>query len=61
MDAPGTYGGACAELCGVYHDRMLFTLRAVTRPEYDAWLASARAQNQPILVPAGSAVRANAP
>jgi heme/copper-type cytochrome/quinol oxidase subunit 2 len=27
----------------VYHDRMLLTVRAVTRPEYDAWLASKEA------------------
>ena len=37
---PGTYGGQCAEFCGVYHSRMLFTVRAVTRPEYEAWLAA---------------------
>ncbi len=40
VDAPGGYGGQCAEFCGVYHDRMLLTVRAVTRPEFEAWLAS---------------------
>jgi cytochrome c oxidase subunit 2 len=43
IDQPGAYGGQCAEFCGVFHDRMLLTVRAVTRPEYDAWLASASA------------------
>ena len=43
IDAPGAYGGQCAEFCGVFHDRMLLTVRAVTRPEYDAWLAGKRA------------------
>jgi cytochrome c oxidase subunit 2 len=43
IDAPGAYGGQCAEFCGVFHDRMLLTVRAVTRPEYDAWLAGREA------------------
>jgi cytochrome c oxidase subunit 2 len=43
IDAPGAYGGQCAEFCGVFHDRMLLTVRAVTRPEYDAWLAGKQA------------------
>lgn len=40
IDEPGSYGGQCAEFCGVFHDRMLLTVRAVTRPEYDAWIAA---------------------
>jgi len=39
IDEPGAYGGQCAEFCGVFHDRMTLTVRAVTRPEYEAWLA----------------------
>jgi cytochrome c oxidase subunit II len=38
VDNPGTYRGQCAEFCGVYHDAMLFSVRAVTRGEYDAWV-----------------------
>jgi cytochrome c oxidase subunit 2 len=34
----GTYEGRCAELCGVYHSRMLFKVKVVTKPEYDAHL-----------------------
>src|SRR3954451_22252038 len=40
VEAPGNYRGQCAEFCGVQHDRMLLTVRAVTRPEFEAWLAS---------------------
>jgi cytochrome c oxidase subunit II len=41
VDEPGTYGGQCAEFCGIYHSRMPFTVRAVSRAEFDQWLASA--------------------
>ena len=34
-----TYRGQCAEFCGVFHDRMLLTVRAVSRSEFDAWVA----------------------
>jgi cytochrome c oxidase subunit 2 len=40
IDQPGTYAGQCAEFCGLLHDRMHFTIRAVSRPEFNAWLAS---------------------
>lgn len=42
VDEPGRYGGQCAEFCGIYHSRMPFTVVAVSRGEYDAWLASHR-------------------
>ena len=35
----GTYRGQCAEFCGVNHDRMPFTVRAVPRADFEAWLA----------------------
>lgn len=31
----GTYAGKCAELCGEYHSQMLFTVKVVSRAEYD--------------------------
>jgi cytochrome c oxidase subunit 2 len=40
VESPGTYRGQCAEFCGIYHSRMPFTIRAVSRAEYEAWLAS---------------------
>jgi cytochrome c oxidase subunit 2 len=30
----GTYAGKCAELCGVYHSRMLFNVEVVSADEY---------------------------
>ena len=41
VETAGTYRGQCAEFCGVGHSRMPFTVRAVPRAEYDAWLAAA--------------------
>ena len=38
--APGTYGGACAAYCGVYHDAMPFEVRGVSTADFQAWLAS---------------------
>jgi cytochrome c oxidase subunit 2 len=40
---PGTYRGQCAEFCGVFHDRMLLSVRAVTRAEFDQWIAARQA------------------
>lgn len=39
---PGTYGGQCAEFCGLAHADMYFTVRAVERSEFDAWIAQAQ-------------------
>jgi cytochrome c oxidase subunit 2 len=36
----GTYYGSCRELCGVDHAFMPIEVRVVTRPEFDAWVAS---------------------
>jgi cytochrome c oxidase subunit II len=40
VEEPGTYGGQCAEFCGLAHADMFFSVRAVERPEYEAWLAA---------------------
>jgi cytochrome c oxidase subunit 2 len=37
----GTYGGQCAEFCGDLHARMTFSVEAMTRADYDVWLAAA--------------------
>jgi cytochrome c oxidase subunit 2 len=34
----GTYKGRCAELCGLYHSRMLFTLKVVSAADFEAHL-----------------------
>jgi cytochrome c oxidase subunit 2 len=35
----GTYRGKCAELCGEFHSMMLFNVKVVDKPEYDAHMA----------------------
>ncbi len=48
VDEPGRYGGQCAEFCGIYHSQMPFTIVAVPRTEYEAWLAAhAQAEGGP--------------
>ena len=42
----GTFEGKCAELCGVYHSRMLFKVKVVLAEEYDAHMADLRAAGQ---------------
>jgi cytochrome c oxidase subunit 2 len=44
---PGSYSGQCAEFCGVFHDRMTLTIRAVSRSEFDAWLAQEQTAHPP--------------
>jgi cytochrome c oxidase subunit II len=39
---PGDYGGQCTEYCGLAHQAMRFTVRAVSRPQFDAWLVRAK-------------------
>jgi cytochrome c oxidase subunit II len=39
----GTFTGHCSELCGLYHSRMLFTLKIVTQPQFNAWIAQQQA------------------
>ena len=42
----GTFEGRCAELCGVYHSRMLFKVKVVDQAAYDAHLADLAAAKQ---------------
>ena len=53
----GTYSGQCAEFCGDLHARMTFSVKAVTRAEYDKWFTAAKAGETPApSVPAEGAV-----
>ena len=36
----GTYTGHCSELCGLYHSRMLFTLKVVTPQQFQQWITA---------------------
>jgi cytochrome c oxidase subunit II len=40
----GTFQGKCAELCGAYHSRMLFNVKVVDKPTYDAHMADLKAR-----------------
>jgi cytochrome c oxidase subunit 2 len=39
----GTFTGRCSELCGVYHSRMLFTLKIVTPQQFRQWISTQQA------------------
>ena len=39
----GTYTGHCSELCGLYHAKMLFTLKVVTPQQFQAYMAAQQA------------------
>lgn len=55
VDEAGTYGGQCAEFCGLGHADMFFTVRAVARPDFDAWVTQqqAAASATPGPIPSG--------
>jgi cytochrome c oxidase subunit 2 len=42
----GTFNGKCAELCGTYHSRMLFTVHIVSVEDYNAHLKTLIASGQ---------------
>jgi cytochrome c oxidase subunit 2 len=39
----GTFTGHCSELCGLYHSRMLFTLKIVTPAQFKTWITQQQA------------------
>lgn len=49
----GVFTGRCAELCGLYHSRMLFKVHVVSRAEYDQHLADLKERGK-IGAPKGS-------
>jgi cytochrome c oxidase subunit 2 len=57
-EAGQVFHGQCAELCGTGHRVMLFDVHAMTRPDYDAWLAKlvADANATPPPAPSGAPV-----
>ncbi len=40
VSSPGIYHGQCAELCGTEHAKMTFTVKAISRTEFDKWFDS---------------------
>ncbi len=51
---PGTYAGHCAEFCGTGHANMLFTVEAMSRSDFDAWLASAKTKSSATPAPSAA-------
>lgn len=47
IETPGVYRGQCAELCGKDHGFMPIVVRAVSKADYQAWLASEQARRAP--------------
>jgi cytochrome c oxidase subunit 2 len=45
-DKLGTFAGRCAELCGTYHSRMLFTVEVVPPEDFEAAMAELAAAGQ---------------
>jgi cytochrome c oxidase subunit 2 len=43
-DRYGTFEGKCAELCGVYHSRMLFQVKVTDQAQFDAHLKALEAE-----------------
>jgi cytochrome c oxidase subunit II len=56
----GTYVGRCAELCGVYHSRMLFNVKIVDADEFTAYLQKLKAEGNTGLALGGSNTRTQA-
>jgi cytochrome c oxidase subunit 2 len=42
----GTFIGRCTELCGVYHSRMLFTVKIVSPAQFRAWVSAQQHSQQ---------------
>ena len=42
VERPGVYYGQCSELCGVNHGFMPITVEALSKPDFDAWVAEAQ-------------------
>jgi len=38
----GTYYGQCSELCGIKHGFMPIKVQVVSKPDFDAWVATQR-------------------
>jgi cytochrome c oxidase subunit 2 len=43
----GTYSGQCAEFCGDLHAQMTFSVEAMSRADFDAWVEATRSGETP--------------
>ncbi|HEX3290258.1 MAG TPA: cytochrome c oxidase subunit II [Gaiella sp.] len=49
----GVFQGQCAELCGLYHAKMLASVEVMPAAEFDAWLEERRSQQEAGTSPLG--------
>ena len=42
IDRPGVYYGECNQICGMNHSRMPVVIHAVTEPQFQDWLKTAK-------------------
>jgi cytochrome c oxidase subunit 2 len=54
VNQAGIYSGQCAEFCGLGHADMLFTVEAMTRADFDAWVAAEKEKAAATPTPAPS-------
>jgi cytochrome c oxidase subunit II len=45
-DRTGSFPGKCAELCGIQHTMMLFTVQVMPQAEFDSWLRTAATREE---------------
>jgi len=57
IDRTGTFVGRCAELCGVDHDRMNFSIKVVSEADFDRYIADRQAQASAAAQPALTATQ----
>jgi cytochrome c oxidase subunit 2 len=50
----GTYTGHCSELCGLYHSRMLFTVKVVSKQQFQQWVSGRQASSSTTTAITGS-------
>jgi cytochrome c oxidase subunit II len=55
-DRSGTFDGRCAELCGVYHSRMLFNVKVTDQASFDAHMKQLESEGNTGLALGGSFV-----
>jgi cytochrome c oxidase subunit 2 len=60
IEKPGIYRGQCAELCGKDHGFMPIVVKAVSKEEFNRWLAAEKARRAPAAAPAAPAPAAPA-
>jgi cytochrome c oxidase subunit II len=61
VQEPGVYVGQCAEFCGLAHTDMYFTVQAMERPDYDAWLQEQQQNGDEEPPPDGTTIEVETP